>query len=76
MQTGVEKDVQEHLDKLMREEGTIGYCLINFDGKFRLKLIVKGVPIKYQPKRPDNKEDEDKAIQYAALISDLMAKTK
>jgi hypothetical protein len=31
--------VQEHLDKLMREEGTIGYCLINFDGKLMISNV-------------------------------------
>ena len=33
-----------------------------------------GIPIKYQPRAEAS--DDAKAVQYAALVSDLMAKTK
>ena len=35
---------------------------------------MQGIPIKYQPKK--NEVDDALAVQYAALVSDLMAKTK
>lgn len=33
--TGAEKEVVEYLENLTKQEGTIGYCLINFDGKLQ-----------------------------------------
>ena len=44
----------------MKQPGAMGYVLINFDG----------IPVKHYP------EDFPQAVQYAALISDLVMKTK
>jgi len=55
--TGADKEVQDHLDNLMAQEGTIGYCLINFDGKETLHLLINaGIPIRYMPKAGPNDE--------------------
>ena len=53
-------EVQAALDALMAQEGAVGYVLVNFDG----------IPVMKHPK-----ENLD-AVQYAALISDLVMKTK
>ena len=45
---------------MMAQPGAIGYVLINFDG----------IPVKHYP------EDFPQAVQYAALIADLVQKTK
>lgn len=44
----------------MDEPGALGYVLINYDG----------IPVKAYP------EDFPQAVQYSALISDLVMKTK
>jgi hypothetical protein len=44
----------------MAQPGAMGYVLINYDG----------IPVKAFP------EDFPQAVQYAALISDLVMKTK
>lgn len=44
----------------MAQPGAMGYVLINYDG----------IPVKSHP------EDFPQAVQYAALISDLVMKTK
>ncbi len=46
----------------MAQPGAIGYVLINFDG----------IPVKYQ--LPG--ESAEQAVQYSALVSDLVMKTK
>ncbi len=62
------------LNELMKQPGTIGYVVINFDGKAPLSHFnsTLGIPVKYFP------EDSEKmpAVQYAALIADLVVKTK
>ena len=44
----------------MKQPGAIGYVVINFDG----------IPVKAFP------EDKIPSVQYAALIADLVMKTK
>lgn len=46
----------------MAQPGAIGYVLINFDG----------IPVKYQ--LPGDSAEQ--AVQYSALVSDLVMKTK
>ena len=53
-------EVQEQLNHLMSLHGAIGYVVINNDG----------IPVKYHP------EESLPAVQYAALIADLVSKTK
>jgi len=50
------------LNELMKQPGTIGYVVINFDG----------IPVKHFPEDPVKMP----AVQYAALIADLVVKTK
>ena len=59
MQANNKDEVQEMINELMKNPGTIGYVLINFDG----------IPVKYFPEALP-------AVQYAALIADLVVKTK
>ena len=54
-------DVQESLNLLMSQPGAIGYVVINYDG----------IPVKAFPD-----EESLPAVQYAALIADLVKKTK
>ena len=56
----------------MKQPGAIGYVVINFDGKRSKKTIFMciGIPVKYYP------EDKIPAVQYAALVADLVMKTK
>eukprot|EP00349_Pseudokeronopsis_sp_Brazil_P001937 CAMPEP_0202959048 /NCGR_PEP_ID=MMETSP1396-20130829/3320_1 /ASSEMBLY_ACC=CAM_ASM_000872 /TAXON_ID= /ORGANISM="Pseudokeronopsis sp., Strain Brazil" /LENGTH=123 /DNA_ID=CAMNT_0049677429 /DNA_START=23 /DNA_END=394 /DNA_ORIENTATION=+ len=53
-------EVQEQLNHLMSLPGAEGYVIINNDG----------IPVKYHP------EESLPAVQYAALIADLVMKTK
>ena len=55
-------EVQDILNGLMREEGAIGYVVINFDG----------IPVKHFPEDPEKMP----AVQYASLIADLVVATK
>ena len=50
------------VNELMKQPGTIGYVLVNFDG----------IPVKYFPDEPVKMP----AVSYAALIADLVVKTK
>ena len=50
------------LNELMKQPGTIGYVVVNFDG----------IPVKHFPDDPVKMP----AVQYAALIADLVVKTK
>ena len=50
------------LSEMMKQPGTIGYVVINFDG----------IPVKSYPDDPVKMP----AVQYAALIADLVVKTK
>ena len=50
------------LNELMKQPGTIGYVVVNFDG----------IPVKHFPDDPIKMP----AVQYAALIADLVVKTK
>ena len=50
------------LNELMKNPGTIGYVVVNFDG----------IPVKHFPDDPIKMP----AVQYAALIADLVVKTK
>ena len=54
--------MQEMLNELLKQPGTIGYVVINFDG----------IPVKSFPEDPVKMP----AVQYAALIADLVVKTK
>ena len=56
-------EVQEQLNELMKMPGAYGYVVINFDG----------IPVKHYP---DDEENGIPAVQYAALIADLVMKTK
>ena len=52
----------------MNQPGAIGYVLINFDG----------IPVmhKFNSAVKDEARENDMAVQYSALISDLVMKTK
>lgn len=63
----------------MQQPGAIGYVVINYDGNLfahsvisfdRLFILSVGIPVKYHP------EDVIPGVQYAALIADLVMKTK
>ena len=57
----------------MKQPGAIGYVVINFDGKYNPAYILTnliGIPVKSFP------EDKIPSVQYAALIADLVMKTK
>ena len=63
----------------MKQPGAIGYVVINFDGKKHnqpaKRLIIinglcVGIPVKAFP------EDKIPTVQYAALVADLVMKTK
>ena len=54
-------EVSESLHLLMSQPGAIGYIVINYDG----------IPVKYFPE-----DDSLPAVQYSALIADLVMKTK
>ena len=50
------------LNELLKQPGTIGYVIINYDG----------IPVKSYPDDPVKMP----AVQYAALFADLVVKTK
>ena len=55
----------------MKQPGAIGYVVINFDGKNKsVSKCSLGIPVKAFP------EDKIPSVQYAALIADLVMKTK
>ena len=53
-------EIEESLKMLMAQPGVIGYVVINSDG----------IPVRVHP------EEELPSVQYAALIADLVMKTK
>ena len=64
--------MQEYLNEMMKQPGAIGYVVINYDGKKQALYITVaiGIPVKAFP------EDKIPSVQYAALIADLVMKTK
>ena len=54
------KEVDETFDELMKKPGVLGYVIINNDG----------IPVRSYP------EESTPSVQYAALITDLVMKTK
>ena len=58
-QAPVNPEVKDALERLMKNQGAMGYVLVNFDG----------IPVMKSP-------DTLPAVQYAALISDLVMKAK
>ena len=55
----------------MQQPGAIGYVVINYDGKKSFIFNIQiGIPVKAFP------EDKIPSVQYAALIADLVMKTK
>ena len=52
--------MQEYLTEMMKQPGAIGYVVVNYDG----------IPVKSFP------EDTIPSVQYAALVADLVMKTK
>lgn len=74
----------------MAQDGAQGYVLINYDGKqsslnywYQYPLCIKflnfpwllGIPVKMFPE-PDEEGNGLPAVQYAALMADLVMKTK
>ena len=66
--------MQEYLNLLMQQPGAIGYVVINYDGILSLSICHAfsfiGIPVKAHP------DDQTLSVQYAALIADLVMKTK
>ena len=60
VQAGNKDEAKDLLDELLQQPGTIGYVIVNYDG----------IPVQYHPK------ETLPAVQYAALIADLVVKTK
>ena len=64
------------MNELMYLGGAIGFVVINFDGKRpkssirHYSTVLIGIPVKSFP------EDKIPAVQYAALVADLVMKTK
>lgn len=59
----------------MQQPGAIGYVVINYDGNIGSLYIshILGIPVKHFP---EDKIPATVAVQYAALIADLVIKTK
>ena len=57
----------------MQQPGAKGYVVINFDGNnITSDLILIGIPVKQFPDDPEQLD----GVQYAALVTDLVMKTK
>lgn len=53
MQASNKDEVQEMLNELMKNPGTIGYVVINFDGKqVHSRNFYVGIPVKHYPDDP------------------------
>ena len=65
----VKAEIEASMADLMMQPGAMGYVVINFDGKRSSMTQLLGIPVKYWP-------ENIPAVQYAALVSDLVQKTK